>query len=69
MDINIRKYVLQNLNNANFDVVRSTIEDAISTEEEKVLPGLGVMFEVLWNKSNPDMRNTIINSIVESVKS
>ncbi|HEY8445236.1 MAG TPA: small acid-soluble spore protein SspI [Bacilli bacterium] len=69
MDINIRKYVLQNLNNANFDVVRTTIEDAVTTEEEKVLPGLGVMFEVLWKRSTPDMKNTIINSIVEAVKS
>lgn len=69
MDINIRKYVLQNLNNANFDVVRTTIEDAVTTEEEKVLPGLGVMFEVLWKRSTPEMKNTIINSIVEAVKS
>ncbi|HHU56121.1 MAG TPA: small acid-soluble spore protein SspI [Acholeplasmataceae bacterium] len=69
MDINIRKYVLQNLNNANFDVVRNTIEDAISIQEEKVLPGLGVMFEVLWQRSDPNMKNTIINHIVEAVKS
>lgn len=68
MDINIRGYVLQNLNNANFDVVRTTIEDAVSMEEEKVLPGLGVMFEILWKRANPDLRNTIINNIVEAVK-
>lgn len=68
MNINIRNAVLQNLNNANHDVVRSTIEDAVKIEEEKVLPGLGVMFELLWNRSTPDFRNTIINSIVEAVK-
>jgi small acid-soluble spore protein I (minor) len=67
MEINIRKAVLSNLNNANFDAVRSTIEDAVTIEEEKVLPGLGVMFEVLWKRATPDLRNTIINNIVSAV--
>lgn len=68
MDINIRKAVIQNLNNANFDTVSSTIEDAMTIQEEKVLPGLGVMFELVWKSANPDLKNTIINSIVTAVK-
>lgn len=67
MDLNIRKAVLSNLNNANYDSLLSTIEDATSVEEEKVLPGLGVMFEVLWKRATPDLRNTIINSLVSAV--
>jgi len=67
MDLDIRKAVLSNLNNANYDSLLSTIEDATSVEEEKVLPGLGVMFEVLWKRATPDLRNTIINSLVSAV--
>jgi small acid-soluble spore protein I (minor) len=67
MDLNIRKAVLSNLNNANYDSLLSTIDDATSVEEEKVLPGLGVMFEVLWKRATPDLRNTIINSLVSAV--
>jgi len=68
MNISIRNAILQNLNNANYDVVKSTIEDAITIEEEKVLPGLGVMFELVWNRSTPEFRDNIINSIVDAVK-
>lgn len=68
MNISIRNAILQNLNNANYDVVKSTIEDAVTIEEEKVLPGLGVMFELVWNRSTPEFRDNIINSIVDAVK-
>jgi len=68
MDINIRNAVKQNLNNASFDTVSSTIEDAMTIQEEKILPGLGVMFELVWRSANQDLKNTIINSIVAAVK-
>ena len=67
MNINLRNAVLSNLNNANYDIIRATIEDAVRIEEEKALPGLGVMFEVLWRRATPDLRNTIINNIVQAV--
>jgi small acid-soluble spore protein I (minor) len=67
MDINIRSAVLNNLKSANYDTVSATIEDAMTIEEEKVLPGLGVVFEVLWKKATPDLKSTIINNIVSAV--
>ena len=41
MNLSIRKAVIANLNNSTYDDVRKTITDAVSTQEEKVLPGLG----------------------------
>lgn len=67
MDINIRSAVINNLKNSSGDDIRSTIEDAIAIGEEKVLPGLGVMFEVLWKKANPELRSKIISHITESL--
>ncbi len=53
MDLDIRKAVIKNLNGATFDDVRLTIQDAIANGEEKVLPGLGVLLELVWqNTSN-----------------
>ena len=49
MDLDIRKAVLANLNNSTYDDVYKTVTDAISSSEEKTLPGLGVMFELYWN--------------------
>lgn len=67
MDINIRNAVMQNLSKANFETVSSTIEDAMQIEEEKILPGLGVMFEVAWKRATPELKKLIVNNIVSAV--
>ena len=59
MDISIRKAVIDNLKNATTDEVFKTIEDATTTKEEKVLPGLGVLFEVLWKSSDASFKETL----------
>ncbi|HHU80612.1 MAG: small acid-soluble spore protein SspI [Bacilli bacterium] len=68
MDINIRKAVMANLNGATNDDVRKTIVDAINMGEEKVLPGLGVLFEVFWQKCNEDERAVVLQKIAEAIK-
>lgn len=68
MDINIRRAVLQNMNKSTFEDVKETIDDAISSGEEKMLPGLGVLFEVLYNNSNVDEKNNIINKLVQGLQ-
>ena len=67
MDINIRQAVLQNLSKANADAILATIEDAMTIKEEKVLPGLGVMFEEVWKRATPELKNSMINNIVSAV--
>ncbi len=67
MDINLRKAVTDNLKGASFDEVFKTIEDATSTTEEKVLPGLGVLFEVLWHTSDETFKKTIASKVSESL--
>lgn len=68
MDINIRKAVMANLNGATNDDVRKTIVDAINIGEEKVLPGLGVLFEVFWQKCSEQERSVVLQKIVEAIK-
>jgi small acid-soluble spore protein I (minor) len=67
MDINIRKAVLHNLNNATQDDVRQTINDALARNEEIVLPGLGVMFELLYKSSNDNEKQEIIDKLVANL--
>lgn len=52
MDIDIRKAVLANVSGNNKDELESTIVDAIQSGEEKMSPGLGVLFEVIWKESD-----------------
>lgn len=50
MDLNLRNAVIANVTGNNQDQLEHTIVDAIQSGEEKMLPGLGVLFEVLWQR-------------------
>lgn len=67
MDFNIRKAILQNLNNATYDDVRSTIDDAIARNDEVILPGLGVLFELLYQSSSQDDKQRMIDQLVKQL--
>ncbi len=63
MDLDIRKAVFNNLNKASKDEIAATITDAIATKEEKTLPGLGVLFELLWKNSGAEWRDECLHKL------
>jgi small acid-soluble spore protein I (minor) len=44
------------------------VEDSISQGEEKLLPGLGVLFEVIWKNSDPNERQAMIETLHDQVQ-
>jgi len=67
MDISIRKHILSNLDDSNFDQVKEVISESIRDGEELTLPGLGVLFEILWNHSNDDEKARIVTIISDAI--
>lgn len=65
MDINIRKSVKNNLKGTTSSEIYQTIEESIKLGEENVLPGLGVLFESLWQNANNDLKTTIVNELTD----
>ncbi|MBE3555452.1 MAG: small acid-soluble spore protein SspI, partial [Thermicanus sp.] len=47
-DLDLRQAIIAKLSGATQESLRETIADAIQSKEEKTLPGLGVLFEILW---------------------
>ena len=68
MNFDLRKAVIANLDDSSYDEIRETIIDAIESGEEKTLPGLGVMFEILWNGSNDSEKETMVSRITQCLK-
>jgi small acid-soluble spore protein I (minor) len=68
MDINIRKSVIDNFKNSTVNDLRETINEATSSSEEKILPGLGVFFEVLWKNSSNEFKNETLNILTNGIK-
>lgn len=68
MDLNLRKAILHNIKQNSRDELESTIVDAIEDGEEKLLPGLGVLFELIWKQSDNNEKLEMLEALEKGVK-
>ncbi|WP_173915885.1 small acid-soluble spore protein SspI [Halobacillus sp. Marseille-Q1614] len=67
MDLNLRQAILSNVSGHSAQELQATIDDAMARGEEKMLPGLGVFFEMLWKESNEQDRQEILETLEQSL--
>ncbi|GAA4704528.1 small acid-soluble spore protein SspI [Brevibacillus fulvus] len=65
--LNLRQAIMYKMQGSDSKAVEETIVDAIQHGQEKTLPGLGVLFEVLWNNSSPGDRNEMVATIAQHI--
>ena len=63
MNIDIRKSIISNFKDSTLEDIKNSIESSINDKDEITLPGLGVFFELLWENSNENEKNNILNSV------
>lgn len=68
MDLNLRNAILSNVSENNKAQLEATIIDAIQNGEEKMLPGLGVLFELIWQQSDAEAKEEMVSSLEAGVK-
>ncbi|SHE52165.1 small acid-soluble spore protein I (minor) [Seinonella peptonophila] len=68
MNFNIRGAVLHNVKEMEETEIVSMIQESIQNGEEKFLPGLGVLFEVIWNHSDQHARDTMIHTLHDQLE-
>lgn len=68
MDINIRKAILHNIADNSVDQLEDTIVDAIRGGEEKTLPGLGFLFELIWQQSDDEDKIEMLQALEKGVQ-
>ncbi|MGG5254834.1 small acid-soluble spore protein SspI [Neobacillus sp. SM06] len=68
MNLNLRNAIIHNVSGNTKDQLEDTIVDAIQTGEEKMLPGLGVLFEVIWKKSSEQEKNEMLETLESGLK-
>jgi small acid-soluble spore protein I (minor) len=68
VNLNLRNAIIQNVSGNSQEELRETIVDAINTGEEKMLPGLGVLFEVIWKNSSEQDRKEMLQTLENGLK-
>ncbi|MGA9225805.1 MAG: small acid-soluble spore protein SspI [Mesobacillus sp.] len=68
MNLNLRNAVITNVAGNTQDELKDTIVDAIQAGEEKMLPGLGVLFEVIWQNASEEEKQEMLNALESGLK-
>ena len=68
MNFNLRNAVLSNMSGSSQEQLEHTIVDAIQRNEEKMLPGLGVLFEVFWKNADEQEKQHMLQTLETGLK-
>ncbi len=62
MNLNLREAIIQRVQDKSdeelLDVINSSIEG-----DERALPGLGVLFEIIWKHCEEDTQNQLVHTL------
>jgi small acid-soluble spore protein I (minor) len=59
MDIDLRQAIVSRVQDKSSEELQEVIQDSIGNAE-MALPGLGVLFEIIWSHSNPQERDRMV---------
>ncbi len=62
MNFDIRKTIINNLKGISYNELESSINQMLN-KEEKVLPGLGVLFELYYNSLNNSEKTKFLKTL------
>lgn len=68
MNLNLRNAVIHNVSGNSQTELQDTIVDAIQNGEEKMLPGLGVLFEIIWKNSSEAEKKEMLDALESGLK-
>ncbi len=63
MDLDIRRNIIKNTKDDSIDDLIKSLDESIPSDDELILPGLGVFFEILWQDLNNDEKIDIVTKI------
>lgn len=61
--MSIKDYIIQNFKNDDENTIKSAIDESVKEYNEDALPGLGIFFMLVWENSNDNEKNTILEKI------
>ncbi len=69
MNIDLRKYIINNFKDDNVEDIEKSINMSIDSKEEDPLIGMGVLFELAWLNSTKELKDEILSNIKKGITS
>ena len=68
MDMTIRQHIINNFKGDDYETLRRAIDESVESQDEVTLPGLGVFLEIIWENSDQELKNQLIDIIKKRVQ-
>ena len=68
MDVDIRSYIKNNFKDLSGQDIRASIEESVEKEDEITLPGLGVLFEIIWASCSEEEKEKLLDLLSSQFK-
>ncbi len=68
LEISIRKHIIEAFKDSDKQDFKDSIEDGIHSNDEAVLPGMGVFLEIIWENSNEQEKDQLLNILTQNIK-
>jgi small acid-soluble spore protein I (minor) len=68
MNLNLRQAIIQRVQDKNNEELFDVINDSINNDE-RALPGLGVLFEIIWNNCEENIQQQMVTALKQSLPS
>lgn len=68
MNLDIRSHIINNFKGDDINTLKDAINESIKNNDEITLPGMGVFFELVWQKADDETRSKILSILEECVK-
>ena len=68
MDMTIRQHIINNFKGDDYETLRKAIDESVTSQDEVTLPGLGVFLEIIWENSDQELKNELIDIIKKRVQ-
>ena len=65
--IDIRNHIRNNFKDSDIRDIEESIEASIKSKDEVILPGLGVLFEIVWNCCTDKMKDDILSTLINNI--
>ena len=66
--MSIKDYIIQNFKDDDEKEIKDAIDESVKVYNEDTLPGLGIFFMLVWENSNEEEKNTILEKIKSNLK-
>jgi len=68
MELDLRQAVINNVKNSDTKQLGEIIQESVG-REDAVLPGMGVLFELIWNNAAQEIQQQLLQILHKSLQS